>query len=404
MFYRFLALSFTIKHVLAMGKTSGDYEAATPDEYCQESCAETAGCEQSYCKENGHCFGLYHKGGMRCYQPGVEDNGCNEFSYEPVRCHESPPSPCHDVCSSIDGCRTSGLGTYCKFWLDTPVCYGIVRRDDGSLCFVATDEACEGDPHPCGSQIEPPVETPEPPVETTEAPVDTTEAPVDTTEAPVDTTEAPVDTTEAPVDTTEAPVDTTEAPVDTTEAPVDITEAPVDTTEAPVDTTEAPVDTTEAPVDTTEAPVDTTEAPVDTTEAPVDTTEAPVETTEAPVETTEAPVDTTEAPVDTTDASTNTGDPSQSSTTNVVGDWCGDTPLGPMKVTLSEDGSLFLVVSGQPFTATYYLDGNDIVIQNPDPALQSLLTALGTSLLTTYTSEGIQVELVNILSSILSNC
>ncbi|EER00545.1 conserved hypothetical protein [Perkinsus marinus ATCC 50983] len=138
----------------------------TPDEYCEDYCSETSGCGQSYCKEDGHCFGLYHNGDSKCYQSDDEEDACDD-SFEPVRCLESPPSTCDDACSSVDGCRTSELGTYCKFWLDDPVCYGILKKNDGSLCFVVTDEACEGNSYPCDSQTAAPVETTEAPVETT---------------------------------------------------------------------------------------------------------------------------------------------------------------------------------------------------------------------------------------------
>ncbi|KAF4701628.1 hypothetical protein FOZ62_031693, partial [Perkinsus olseni] len=296
MLHHLLAISFVLcTTVAAFGTSIG--ETPTSTNHCEEACSQTVGCERSYCKANGVCFGLYHKGDSKCYQPGASDGDCDDATLEPVRCVEYPQTTCSEVCDSVDGCKSSVMGTYCKDWLESPVCFGIIMKGDGTLCFAPTDNGCEGDSYPC--EI---VGTTEAPVDTTEAPVETTEAPVDTTEAPVETIEAPVEITEAPVDTTEAPVETTEAPVETTEAPVETTEAPVETTEAPVDTTEAPVETTEAPVETTEAPADTTEAPAETTEAPVETTEAPVETTEAPADTTEAPVDTTEAPVETTEA------------------------------------------------------------------------------------------------------
>ncbi|KAF4661007.1 hypothetical protein FOZ61_003624 [Perkinsus olseni] len=349
MLHHLLANLFVLCTTVAAFGTSID-ETPTSANHCEEACSQTVGCERSYCKANGVCFGLYHKGDSKCYQPGASDGYCDDATLEPVRCVDYPQTTCSEVCNSVDGCKSSVMGTYCKDWLESPVCFGIITKGDGTLCFAPTDNECEGDSYPC--EI-----------------FGTTEAPVDTTEAPVDTTEAPVDTTEAPVETTEAPVETTEAPVETTEAPVETTEAPVETTEAPVDTTEAPVDTTEAPVETTEAPVDTTEAPVDTTEPSIDT-----------------------------------ADPAQPSVDDVEGDWCGDTPLGAMRVTLREDGTASIFISGQPFTATYYLDGYDIIIQNPDESLQSLLTALDTSLVTRYTPEGISVELVNLFSTTLSNC
>ncbi|KAF4648915.1 hypothetical protein FOL47_002648, partial [Perkinsus chesapeaki] len=109
-------------------------------DFCEESCSQTVGCDQSYCKENGLCFGLYHKGDSKCYQPGSVDNDCDDAMLEPVRCAEYPETTCQEVCDSFDSCTNSDWGTYCKVWLDVPVCFGIVKKSDGSLCFDSVDE------------------------------------------------------------------------------------------------------------------------------------------------------------------------------------------------------------------------------------------------------------------------
>ncbi|KAF4689497.1 hypothetical protein FOZ60_001621 [Perkinsus olseni] len=175
--------------------------------YCEDYCSLTEGCESSYCKENGVCFGLYYDDANTCYQPG-------------------------------------------------DVCFGIIVKPDGTLCYEGVDEGCEGEPYKCESDM------------TTESPTDApTGGPTDApTEAPTDApTEAP---TEGPTDApTEAP---TAAPTGApTEAPTDApTEAPTD---APIEApTGAP---TEAPTEaSTEALTDApTEAPTDApTEAPTD--------------------------------------------------------------------------------------------------------------------------------------
>ncbi|KAF4672305.1 hypothetical protein FOL47_000689 [Perkinsus chesapeaki] len=277
-------------------------------ESCSDVCGNTTGCDISYCKENGLCYGLYHENSSTCFY-GV-DPDCDDTVLTPVSCGNATTIRCTNACNSIDSCVSSDSGSYCKTWADPPVCFGIKVGADESLCYDSEDGSCEGEPLLCS---------------------------------------------EAPIETTEAPSETTEAPYETTEAPYETTEAPYETTEAPNETTEAPYETSEAPYETTEAPYETTEAPYETTEAPYETTEPPYETTEPPYETTEAPIVT-------------------------------------------------IFVSGQPFTATYYLDGYNIVIENPDPVLESLLSSLDSTLLATYTSEGIYVELVNVFSTTLSTC
>ncbi|EER09105.1 hypothetical protein Pmar_PMAR024129 [Perkinsus marinus ATCC 50983] len=250
--------------------------------YCEEMCTQTAGCDQSYCKDNGLCFGLYHRGDSKCYQPGGEAIDCDDSVLEPVQCAEYPVTTCDDVCSSIEGCKESKWGTYCKTWQDPPVCFGIIVKEDGSLCFNPIDEECVGEPYPC--EI------------------------------------------------------------------------------------------------------------------------APIETTVIP-ETTGEPTDAPETTVGSTDVSETTSEPVDYPTNeDLAGDWCGETPLGSIKVTPEVSGAVTLFVAGQTFTAEYYLDGYEIVFTNPDEALAALLEELDSGLYALYTDEGVYVELVNVFTTTITRC
>ncbi|KAF4704469.1 hypothetical protein FOZ63_015890, partial [Perkinsus olseni] len=200
-----------------------------------------------YCKENGVCFGLYYDDANTCYQPGDGSGDCDDATLSPVMCDDKPPVTttasttssmwtCSDICYSLESCQDSTTGSYCKTWIFPSVCFGIIVKPDGTLCYEGVDEGCEGEPYECESDM------------TTESPTDApTGGPTDApTEAPTDApTEAP---TEGPTDApTEAPTD---APIEApTGAP---TEAPTEaSTEALTDApTEAPTDApTEAPTD-----------------------------------------------------------------------------------------------------------------------------------------------------------
>ncbi|EER05803.1 hypothetical protein Pmar_PMAR011852 [Perkinsus marinus ATCC 50983] len=120
---------------------------------CSMACNQTLGCDQSYCKNNGLCFGLYHKGNAYCYQPGGAD-GCDDTSLEPVKCTEYPLTTCQDVCDRLVGCKDSAWGSYCKSWQDPPVCFGILKMYDGSLCYQS-DPNCVGEPFECHFTVGP---------------------------------------------------------------------------------------------------------------------------------------------------------------------------------------------------------------------------------------------------------
>ncbi|EEQ99478.1 hypothetical protein Pmar_PMAR025866 [Perkinsus marinus ATCC 50983] len=125
--------------------------ALSSAEYCQKLCDSTAACATSkfgsYCKGNGLCFGLYHKDDGYCFQ-STEQDTCDDYSLEPVACPEPKPT-CQEVCNGLTQCRDSKWGSYCKTWQDPQVCFGIIKKADGSLCFAPTDEDCYGEPYYC---------------------------------------------------------------------------------------------------------------------------------------------------------------------------------------------------------------------------------------------------------------
>ncbi|KAF4662625.1 hypothetical protein FOL47_006165 [Perkinsus chesapeaki] len=257
-------------------------DAFVTGDCCADMCIQTDGCEQSYCKDNGLCFGLYHKGDSKCYQPGTNATDCDDALLEPVQCAEYPMTTCEDVCNGITGCKDSKWGTYCKTWQDPPVCFGIIIKKDGSLCFDPTDEECVGEPYACEMVTAPPTNLPE-----------------------------------------------------TSASPSNLPETSASPSNLP-------------------------------------------ETTAAP-----------------TDLPTNE---------DLAGDWCGETPLGPIKVTPEVSGKITVYVAGETFTAEYYLDGYEIVFTNPDENLATLLEQLDSSLYAIYTYEGVYVELVNVFSTTITRC
>ncbi|KAF4708103.1 hypothetical protein FOZ62_004860, partial [Perkinsus olseni] len=130
--------------------------------YCEDYCSLTEGCESSYCKENGVCFGLYYDDATTCYQPGDGSGNCDDTTLSPVMCEDIPPVTttastttmwtCSDVCDSLVSCQESPSGSYCKTWISPPVCFGIVVKPDGTLCYEGVDEGCEGEPYECDSE------------------------------------------------------------------------------------------------------------------------------------------------------------------------------------------------------------------------------------------------------------
>ncbi|KAF4726629.1 hypothetical protein FOZ62_022800, partial [Perkinsus olseni] len=69
--------------------------------------------------------------------------------------------PCAQMCSYISGCSNSKFGSYCKSWLSNPVCFGLAKKSDGSICFQPTDSDCRGEAIACGTVSTPIVTTTE---------------------------------------------------------------------------------------------------------------------------------------------------------------------------------------------------------------------------------------------------
>ncbi|KAF4681152.1 hypothetical protein FOZ60_012547 [Perkinsus olseni] len=272
--------------------------------------------------------------------------------------------PCAQMCSDVSGCGNSKYGSYCKSWLSSPICFGLMKKSDGSVCFQPTDSSCVGDAIPCDTVSTPPVTTKAAvSTTTTKAAVSTT-----TTKAAVSTT-----TTKAAVSTT-----TTKAAVSTTTTKAAVstttTKAAVSTT-----TTKAAVSTT-----TTKAAVSTTttKAAVSTTttKAIVSTTTEATTTTAAPTSVTTVEVTTTTTttmpPTTTTVATTQatTSTTTTTSTEGFGGKYCGNL-FGQSFSVDFEEGRATVSVLGQSAGADYEVEGTKIVFSNYDPMLQKLMNA-----------------------------
>ncbi|EER14882.1 hypothetical protein Pmar_PMAR014838 [Perkinsus marinus ATCC 50983] len=58
--------------------------------------------------------------------------------------------PCTEMCSAVSGCADSKYGSYCKYWEAPSVCFGLIKRNDGSIGFEPTDPNCVGETLACG--------------------------------------------------------------------------------------------------------------------------------------------------------------------------------------------------------------------------------------------------------------
>ncbi|KAF4693903.1 hypothetical protein FOZ60_009647 [Perkinsus olseni] len=248
--------------------------------------------------------------------------------------------PCAQMCSDVSGCSGSKYGSYCKSWLSSPVCFGLVKKADGSVCFQPTDSSCVGDSISCGSVSTPVVTT------TTEPVTTTTKAAVSTT-----TTKAAVSTT-----TTKAAVSTT-----TTKAAVSTT-----TTKAAVSTTGS---TTTEGTTTTAAPASATTAEVTTTT----TTTMPPTTVPTTQATTTPSTTASTTSVATTQATTTTTT-STTASEEFGGKYCGNL-FGQSFSVDFENGHATVSVLGQSAGADYKVEGTKIVFSNYDPMLQKLMNA-----------------------------
>ncbi|KAF4693906.1 hypothetical protein FOZ60_009653 [Perkinsus olseni] len=266
--------------------------------------------------------------------------------------------PCAQMCSDVSGCSDSKYGSYCKSWLSSPVCFGLVKKADGSVCFQPTDSSCVGDSISCGSVSTPVVTTTtEPVTTTTKAAVSTT-----TTTAAVSTT-----TTTAAVSTTTTKVavstTTTKAAVSTT-----TTKAAVSTT-----TTKAAVSTTGS---TTTEGTTTTAAPASATTAEVTTTTTTTmpPTTVPTTQATTTPSTTASTTSVATTQATTTTTTSTTASEEFGGKYCGNL-FGQSFSVDFENGHATVSVLGQSAGADYKVEGTKIVFSNYDPMLQKLMNA-----------------------------
>ncbi|KAF4754082.1 hypothetical protein FOZ62_023661, partial [Perkinsus olseni] len=219
-----VALAAAIFEVVVGFGTSVSEDTMPTGDYCKDMCTQTAGCDQSYCKDNGLCFGLYHKGDSKCYQPGGDATDCDDSVLEPVQCAEYPVTTCEDVCNGIDGCKDSKWGTYCKSWQSPAVCFGIIVKDDGSLCFNPTDEECVGESYLCEMATAVPTNLPETSAVPTNLP-ETSVVPTNLPETSVVPTNLP-ETSVVPTNLPETTVVPTNLP-ETTVVPTNLPETTV---------------------------------------------------------------------------------------------------------------------------------------------------------------------------------
>ncbi|EER00206.1 hypothetical protein Pmar_PMAR017064 [Perkinsus marinus ATCC 50983] len=59
---------------------------------------------------------------------------------------------CAQMCSYVEGCAKSKYDSYCKTWQSPSVCFGLIKKSDGSICFEPTDADCVGESIACGEQ------------------------------------------------------------------------------------------------------------------------------------------------------------------------------------------------------------------------------------------------------------
>ncbi|KAF4669174.1 hypothetical protein FOL47_002655 [Perkinsus chesapeaki] len=378
-------------------------EASVIGDYCNEMCAQTANCDQSYCKNNGFCFGLYHKGDSKCYQPGSAAGDCDDSLLEAVRCGDYPTIACDDACAGIPSCASSDWGTYCKSWQAYPVCFGITVEADGSLCYSASDEDCYGKEYPCEETTTPePTTVPETTTpEPTTVPETTTPEPttVPETTAPEPTT-VPETTTPEPTTVPETTTpESTAVPETTTPEP---TTVPETTTPEP---TTVPETTTPEPTTVPATTPEPTTVPETTTPEPTTVPETTTpELTTVPATTPEPTTVPATTPEPTTVPATTPEIFLPPTYEDVAGDWCSGTPLGPVKISATTSGTGTIFIAGQTFYFTYTLSFYEILITTSDAALAALVAQLNTRVYAVYTKDGIYLELVNVFVTTLTKC
>ncbi|KAF4676637.1 hypothetical protein FOL47_005790 [Perkinsus chesapeaki] len=102
------------------------------DGYCQRVCDERPGCIFSYCGDDKKCHNL-----------------ASTETQEVVSCGAvvSTFDSCNAACDSVADCSGSTWKSFCKSWLDKPVCFGLLVTSKG-LCYEASP-GCSGTPLNC---------------------------------------------------------------------------------------------------------------------------------------------------------------------------------------------------------------------------------------------------------------
>ncbi|EER11960.1 hypothetical protein Pmar_PMAR019062 [Perkinsus marinus ATCC 50983] len=126
----------SIVHHVGAGSWSGlviaEKMLGADSAYCQRVCEERPGCIFSYCGDDNKCHGI--------------GSGA---APEEVTCGAAATSfdSCTSACDSVVDCSASTWKSFCKTWLDTPVCFGLLQGSNG-LCYETTP-GCTGSAYAC---------------------------------------------------------------------------------------------------------------------------------------------------------------------------------------------------------------------------------------------------------------
>ncbi|EER01034.1 Facilitator of iron transport 3 precursor, putative [Perkinsus marinus ATCC 50983] len=272
--------------------------------------------------------------------------------------------PCSQMCSNVSGCAGSKYGSYCKSWVTPSVCFGLIKKSDGSICFEPADSNCVGEPLACSIQptIVPATTTQHPTTAHRSTTTTTTAAAATTTTVAAATTTTAAAATTTTTTAAAATTTTAAAATTTTAAAAMTTTAAAATTT----TAAAAMTTTAAAATTTTAAAATT-----TTAAAATTTTAAVETATTASTTTE-PVTTTTVETTTTEATTTIKVTTTTQTVGLNGNYCGNLYGQDFSVDF-ESGRATLSVLGQTAGCDYQVDGTDIIFSNYDDVLQKLM-------------------------------
>ncbi|EER14150.1 hypothetical protein Pmar_PMAR029213 [Perkinsus marinus ATCC 50983] len=100
--------------------------------YCQSLCDASPDCIFSYCGDDNIC----HDVGSAA-SSGAVPCGAAVTSFD----------SCSSACESVADCSASQWKSFCKTWLDTPVCFGLLQSANG-LCYEVS-AGCTGTAYPC---------------------------------------------------------------------------------------------------------------------------------------------------------------------------------------------------------------------------------------------------------------